>query len=729
MAAAETVRKHLTCSICLEVFKKPKTLPCLHSFCEACLEEHIRSFCQTHKTFECPLCRAETHLDQQNTNDQWAKSYPTNHFIVSLIEDEVLHAQARSVDKNLAIECVPCSLDAKSVKAFCFCIQCVEYLCKECFEVHRKFKATRTHEVLKGNELPEDVSAFNKLSKIRFCNKHPDKDIEFKCNDDDMLFCSMCVTSEHKTCGSIKHISSIDEESQTKIDSFLEGIISLKMDVEKTLNCKLQEADALDKESKSVTKSSTEIIDKLKEYIKYIENRFITQYSEHIESEHKKHANAIGECFGLVEKLDMMINVTSTVLKYGSSVQKAVILSHLKDDEIQVEHRLAEQRTCSSNVMNEYLQNEKETIKQMLQYDFSGHMCSAETGPTVKDINATIPQHVFENESHSLGAASYNKINSTSNGITSNEKSPDVRVDKAEKTISSHLRMKTSNLQVANDTDIPSLFSCMIKRIAEYDISVNDKNSVLCFHNSSLIRYDGSLVFTDCVNNIVKLVSTDFKVKSYRKLESQPKDVVLWGGDNRIALSTVREIVVYSISDNSELGQQALYSIRLFPNSFCQLLSGYAFLFSGIDQVVPYVDIRSNKNEHIRSINKFSNIFGKDYTLNRPSFIRSRGSNELLIAEPQELKAFDARGNMKWFFKSKNVMYLNYIATDSQNNVYLCDTSAGNVYQLAEHNRRYESRILIADVPNPCSVVYDPKRMCLIVGAELDNKIYVYEYC
>ena len=125
MAAAETVRKHLTCSICLEVFKKTKTLPCLHSFCEACLEEHICSFCQTHKTFECPLCRAETHLDQQNTNDQWAKSYPTNHFIVSLIEDEVLHAQARSVDKKLAIECVPCILLPRPLSNDPRFIQCI----------------------------------------------------------------------------------------------------------------------------------------------------------------------------------------------------------------------------------------------------------------------------------------------------------------------------------------------------------------------------------------------------------------------------------------------------------------------------------------------------------------------------------------------------------------------------------------------------------------------------
>lgn len=33
------INKQMTCSVCLEVFKTPKMLPCLHSFCKECLEE------------------------------------------------------------------------------------------------------------------------------------------------------------------------------------------------------------------------------------------------------------------------------------------------------------------------------------------------------------------------------------------------------------------------------------------------------------------------------------------------------------------------------------------------------------------------------------------------------------------------------------------------------------------------------------------------------------------
>ena len=36
---AEGLNKELTCAICLELFKTPKMLPCLHTFCEECLKQ------------------------------------------------------------------------------------------------------------------------------------------------------------------------------------------------------------------------------------------------------------------------------------------------------------------------------------------------------------------------------------------------------------------------------------------------------------------------------------------------------------------------------------------------------------------------------------------------------------------------------------------------------------------------------------------------------------------
>ncbi|CAI8019420.1 Tripartite motif-containing protein 2 [Geodia barretti] len=39
--ALEKLSKQLSCSVCLEEYRRPRVLPCLHVFCEACLEKLV----------------------------------------------------------------------------------------------------------------------------------------------------------------------------------------------------------------------------------------------------------------------------------------------------------------------------------------------------------------------------------------------------------------------------------------------------------------------------------------------------------------------------------------------------------------------------------------------------------------------------------------------------------------------------------------------------------------
>ena len=45
----------LICAVCLEYYKEPKQLACLHSFCAACLDAIIRQNKQK-GNFPCPMC-------------------------------------------------------------------------------------------------------------------------------------------------------------------------------------------------------------------------------------------------------------------------------------------------------------------------------------------------------------------------------------------------------------------------------------------------------------------------------------------------------------------------------------------------------------------------------------------------------------------------------------------------------------------------------------------------
>ncbi|XP_072015248.1 E3 ubiquitin-protein ligase TRIM17-like [Amphiura filiformis] len=63
----EGFSQQLTCSICLEHYNIPKTLtPCLHTFCQECLQETINSTATIiggKGTFPCPKCRGNVEFD------------------------------------------------------------------------------------------------------------------------------------------------------------------------------------------------------------------------------------------------------------------------------------------------------------------------------------------------------------------------------------------------------------------------------------------------------------------------------------------------------------------------------------------------------------------------------------------------------------------------------------------------------------------------------------------
>ena len=54
-------RNFLECGICLDRFRQPRGLPCLHSFCQDCLEK----YCKGRKHIICPNCKKVTTLPKE----------------------------------------------------------------------------------------------------------------------------------------------------------------------------------------------------------------------------------------------------------------------------------------------------------------------------------------------------------------------------------------------------------------------------------------------------------------------------------------------------------------------------------------------------------------------------------------------------------------------------------------------------------------------------------------
>ena len=131
MAASIEVEVDLTsCPICFETFKSPKYLPCLHSFCEGCLQTYIDSSSRVNTAsngINCPVCRAFVQKPDSVTSGKWAKEFPSNHLLVSIIDMNKAKAESRC--------CNACARDGESVTAKSWCVNCCESLCKNVYKM------------------------------------------------------------------------------------------------------------------------------------------------------------------------------------------------------------------------------------------------------------------------------------------------------------------------------------------------------------------------------------------------------------------------------------------------------------------------------------------------------------------------------------------------------------------------------------------------------------------
>ncbi|XP_021351775.1 tripartite motif-containing protein 10-like [Mizuhopecten yessoensis] len=123
------------CPVCLDTLRKPRSLPCRHTFCLGCLETYIAKVTtntvadDTHASppsLPCPVCRTlvlppTTSVDGK----QWARQFPTNTFVLEILEK-------RNKEIEDTCKCSPCQSQDKDVDGTLFCKQCSFFMCTLC---------------------------------------------------------------------------------------------------------------------------------------------------------------------------------------------------------------------------------------------------------------------------------------------------------------------------------------------------------------------------------------------------------------------------------------------------------------------------------------------------------------------------------------------------------------------------------------------------------------------
>jgi len=137
--AAEQMKKvtgYLTCPVCYELYKKPKYLPCYHSYCEECL---VKLVVQSNIT--CPECRKTSGVPSGGV-----EKLPNNFFINRLLDEVALKRKVEGEEEARCDLCI--REDAVEV----LCLDCSAFLCSFCVNNHRHSRDWKDHNLMPLND-------------------------------------------------------------------------------------------------------------------------------------------------------------------------------------------------------------------------------------------------------------------------------------------------------------------------------------------------------------------------------------------------------------------------------------------------------------------------------------------------------------------------------------------------------------------------------------------------
>lgn len=181
------IKEEITCSICGELFKEPKTLPCLHTFCKECMQASLDTAERMKGQKTCPLCRSPVPKDG-------IASIPTNFATNRLIE--IFNSRGTSEGNNNAVNCDECEDGAV---ACMWCVDCEKSLCEECYKPHTKLKSLKSHKTVTMEEFTKSPKAMLTAAnpKPQYCSEHDDQPLDLYCNTCSQLICRDCTYIDH----------------------------------------------------------------------------------------------------------------------------------------------------------------------------------------------------------------------------------------------------------------------------------------------------------------------------------------------------------------------------------------------------------------------------------------------------------------------------------------------------------------------------------------------------
>ncbi|XP_020775909.2 tripartite motif-containing protein 45 isoform X1 [Boleophthalmus pectinirostris] len=188
-----SVNARAVCNVCKRLFRDPKILPCLHTFCSDCIAQ-LEPFSPSSSSWAgavrrgsggegsvtvlCPECDSEVDLPTMGP-----AGLSTDHLALDEVFLETLVTDGP----------LPCDLCGEGA-AESRCEICAINLCEFCCQAHRRQKRTSSHSVQALHEL----KSRGRLCRPVLCSLHPGQELRLFCQPCDVPVCLECAATLHR---------------------------------------------------------------------------------------------------------------------------------------------------------------------------------------------------------------------------------------------------------------------------------------------------------------------------------------------------------------------------------------------------------------------------------------------------------------------------------------------------------------------------------------------------
>ncbi|XP_064616880.1 E3 ubiquitin-protein ligase TRIM41-like [Liolophura sinensis] len=188
----QAVEEELICSICVDIFREPVSLPCHHSFCRECLrlfaDKNNPSVIESSgRQINCPVCRSPTVLTDEDVN-----ALPVNTELCGKVED---FGQQDKLTEDTPM-CSMCEETSMSPAAM-FCSNCDGFFCQQCLTTMHPMKGPfKRHTVKPVNE----ILAQSSVEESEILDTKSESDYKSECDKHSQFLSIYCVPCKDVIC-------------------------------------------------------------------------------------------------------------------------------------------------------------------------------------------------------------------------------------------------------------------------------------------------------------------------------------------------------------------------------------------------------------------------------------------------------------------------------------------------------------------------------------------------